>query len=77
MITYPKHRIQAHEGNVRCIDLTEDGRLMATSSDGGTVIRLWDLETEQLIGSFKRGLANVDMYSLDIRWGEDEASSKF
>lgn len=59
--------VGAHEGEIRCICMKEsvNGTLMATASDKGTLIRVFNLTSGgQLMKSFRRGSSDAWIYSI-------------
>lgn len=53
--------IKAHESKVACLSINKNGTLLATSSENGTKIRLFNLNDGELISIFKRGTKSVSM----------------
>lgn len=56
--------IKAHESRVVCIALTNDGRLFATASSKGTLIRIFNTLDGSLLQEVRRGAERADIYSL-------------
>jgi WD40 repeat protein len=63
------HVIKAHENTIAAMALNLDGRLLATASEKGTLIRLTNTETGNALAEFRRGSDKADIYSLtfDVR----------
>ncbi|KAI8607178.1 WD40-repeat-containing domain protein [Chytriomyces sp. MP71] len=56
--------IQAHKSPLSCIAFSSDGTLIATSSDKGTVIRVFSVPTGSKLFQLRRGSYNASIYSL-------------
>lgn len=56
--------IIAHDSNISRICLNMDGKLVATCSEKGTLIRLWDTETGNKIKELRRGSEIVPIHCL-------------
>ncbi|KAI3648224.1 hypothetical protein MP228_006078 [Amoeboaphelidium protococcarum] len=56
--------IQAHTSRLQNIQLSTDGNLIATTSIKGTLIRVFDITTGQLIQTFRRGTEHATIYNL-------------
>jgi len=55
------HIIKAHENALAAISLTPDGRLVATASEKGTLIRLINTESGNPLCEFRRGSSKADI----------------
>jgi WD40 repeat protein len=51
----PKSYIECHNNDIHKIRLNSEGTKFATSSELGTLIRIWDTETLNQIAEFRRG----------------------
>jgi WD40 repeat protein len=51
--------ISAHESNIANITMNNNGTLLATASDKGTLIRLFNISTKEIITELRRGAKNV------------------
>jgi WD40 repeat protein len=63
-------QIEAHNGNITVIKLSPDGSLVATASENGTLIHVYDTKTCQEVHTLRRGsnvLANVGIHDICIR----------
>ena len=56
--------IAAHEAPLACLALSADGRLLATASEKGTLIRVFDTIKARLLHEFRRGSDRAKIYSL-------------
>lgn len=56
--------INAHKGPINCLQLNSDGSLLATASNKGTLIRLYDATNGNLLQELRRGAENADIFSI-------------
>ncbi|KAG4395532.1 hypothetical protein GLYMA_20G235800v4 [Glycine max] len=56
--------IMAHDSRIACFALTHDGRLLATASSKGTLIRLFNTLDGSLLQEVRRGADRAEIYSL-------------
>ncbi|GMJ11775.1 autophagy 18a, PEROXISOME UNUSUAL POSITIONING 2 [Hibiscus trionum] len=56
--------INAHSSNITCLALTHDGRVLATASSKGTLIRVFNALDGTLIQEVRRGSDRAEIYSL-------------
>lgn len=56
--------IKAHNGEITQMALTFSGNMLATSSEKGTIIRIWDVKKCEKICEFRRGRNPTEIYSL-------------
>lgn len=58
------HIISAHTNALAAIALSSDGMRLATASERGTLIRIWNTQDGTLVKEFRRGLEVVTITSL-------------
>lgn len=56
--------ITAHNNPLSAIALNTDGTMLATASERGTLIRIWDTRNGEMVKEFRRGLEVVAITSL-------------
>lgn len=56
--------ISAHQNELACIAMNDQGSLLATASTKGTLIRLFDLHKKQLIMELRRGTDPANVYCI-------------
>lgn len=56
--------IQAHDNNIECLAINKTGTMVATSSELGTLIRIFDINTCNKIYEFRRGTQPSKISSL-------------
>ena len=56
--------IRAHESSIRCVALNQDGSMLATVSEKGTLVRVFNIDTGVKIHEFRRGNLAKEIYSL-------------
>jgi len=59
-----KRVLRAHNSDLRCLALSSDGSLLASSSVQGTLIRVFNLKTLDQIAEFRRGMDHAIVYGL-------------
>ncbi|XP_042420319.1 autophagy-related protein 18a-like [Zingiber officinale] len=64
--------IMAHDSRIACLALSQDGRLIATASSKGTLIRIFSSVDGELLQEVRRGADRAEIYSLafcsDMHW---------
>ena len=53
--------ITAHESKIACLCVNRNGTLLATASDKGTLIRIYDVKDGKLLIELRRGSKNADI----------------
>jgi WD40 repeat protein len=53
--------ITAHESKISCLCVNRNGTLLATSSDKGTLVRIFDVKDGKLLIELRRGSTNADI----------------
>ncbi|KAK3041975.1 hypothetical protein RJ639_002283 [Escallonia herrerae] len=56
--------IMAHDSRIACFALTNDGRLLATASSKGTLVRVYNTMDGSLLQEVRRGADRAEIYSL-------------
>lgn len=60
----PTMVIEAHKGEIASLALSLDGSLLATASEKGTIIRVFNVESGVKIGQFRRGTYPTKIHSM-------------
>ncbi|KAJ2931073.1 hypothetical protein H1R20_g5985, partial [Candolleomyces eurysporus] len=58
--------IQAHKSPISCLSLNSTGTLLATSSEKGTIIRVWSVPGAEKLYQFRRGTRECKIYSMNF-----------
>ncbi|KAJ3754192.1 WD40 repeat-like protein [Lentinula raphanica] len=58
--------IQAHKAPISFLSINSTGTLLATSSDKGTVIRVWSIPGAEKLYQFRRGTREAKIYSMNF-----------
>ncbi|ESK89531.1 protein-vacuolar targeting protein [Moniliophthora roreri MCA 2997] len=58
--------IQAHKAPISFLSLSSNGSLLATSSEKGTVIRVWSVPGAEKLYQFRRGTREAKIYSMNF-----------
>jgi len=56
--------IQGHDSLLGCFSLSFDGKLLATASEKGTLIRIWDTSSGEKLQELRRGADHAEIQSL-------------
>lgn len=59
-------QIEAHQTNIEALAISNDGLMVATSSEVGTLIRVFDTKTKQTKSEFRRGTTSSTIYDLSF-----------
>jgi len=62
--TKKTHYIQCHDSSMGIFALNFDGKLLATTSEKGTLIRIWDTTTGKKLQELRRGADQAEIQSL-------------
>jgi WD40 repeat protein len=63
--------INAHSSHLRAIALSPDEELLATTSDRGTLVRIWSTSSQSRLAEFRRGLEESAIFHLAFSPGGD------
>ncbi|KAG5651247.1 hypothetical protein H0H81_009319 [Sphagnurus paluster] len=69
---HPISIIAAHTTALTTLSVPTSGRLLATTSSRGTLVRVWDTLSGKLIREFRRGTDKADIYGVAFRPDERE-----
>ncbi|GLB33699.1 putative WD40 repeats containing protein [Lyophyllum shimeji] len=69
---HPVSIIAAHASALTTLSVPASGRLLATTSSRGTLVRVWDALSGKLIREFRRGTDKADIYGVAFRPDERE-----
>ncbi|KAF9247187.1 WD40-repeat-containing domain protein [Melanogaster broomeanus] len=69
---HPVSIIAAHESPLTTLSVPPSGRLLATASSRGTLVRIWDTITGKLLREFRRGSDKAEIYGVAFRPDEKE-----
>lgn len=58
--------VKAHEASISAISISQDGKLCATASDKGTLIRIFSSEKGKLMQELRRGSDKADITSISF-----------
>ncbi|XP_065853850.1 autophagy-related protein 18a-like [Euphorbia lathyris] len=56
--------VMAHDSRIACMSMTPDGRLLASASNKGTLIRIFNTLDGSLLQEVRRGAERAEIYSL-------------
>ncbi|KAK0357101.1 Phosphatidylinositol 3,5-bisphosphate-binding protein [Friedmanniomyces endolithicus] len=59
-----KRVLRAHNSSLRCLAVSDDGTLLATASEQGTLIRVYSLSNLDQVAEFRRGSDHAIIFSL-------------
>lgn len=60
------YEVQAHQHPLRIVRLRDDGKLVATASTRGTLVRVFDVVSSNLVAEFRCGAYADDVHSLEF-----------
>ncbi|KAJ8457234.1 hypothetical protein ONZ51_g11658 [Trametes cubensis] len=69
---HPVSIIAAHTTALSTLSVPPSGRLLATTSSRGTLIRIWDTTTGKLVRELRRGTDKAEIYGVAFRPDERE-----
>ena len=58
--------VSAHEGALAAVGVTGDGSQVATASEKGTLVRIFEASTGQLVHELRRGVDRAEIYALQF-----------
>ncbi|KAF7193826.1 SVP1-like protein 2 [Pseudocercospora fuligena] len=64
-----KRVLRAHNSSLRCIALSQDSTLLATTSEQGTLIRVFSIASLDQVAEFRRGMDHAVINGLDFSPG--------
>ncbi|KAL0949698.1 hypothetical protein HGRIS_009735 [Hohenbuehelia grisea] len=64
--------IDAHTSALTTLTVPPSGRLVATTSERGTLVRIWDTHSGKPVGVFRRGTDKAEIYGVAFRPDERE-----
>ncbi|KAI9831711.1 MAG: autophagy protein [Phylliscum demangeonii] len=62
----PVNVVEAHRSPLACIAMSHDGRLLATASDKGTIIRVFSVPAAEKLYQFRRGSIPSTIYHMSF-----------
>ncbi len=62
--THQTHMLRAHNGPLRNIVISCDGSMVATASDKGTIVRVFDTKSGVLLHELRRGIDQTNITSI-------------
>lgn len=63
--------IDAHNNNIQSITFSHDETLLATASEMGTNIHVFDIQSKVMLYKLRRGINNVKIYSMSISFDNE------
>ncbi|KAJ3029527.1 hypothetical protein HDV00_009552 [Rhizophlyctis rosea] len=58
------HIIQAHASTVSCLTISHSGHLLASASEKGTLVRVFEARSSRLVNELRRGVDRANIYSI-------------
>jgi WD40 repeat protein len=71
-LKHPVSIIVAHTSALTSLSIPPSGRLLATTSVKGTLVRIWDSVTGKLVRELRRGTDKAEIYGVAFRPDEQE-----
>lgn len=68
----PVSILAAHKSPLATISVPASGRLLATTSESGTLVRIWDTHSGELLRELRRGTDKAEIYGTAFRPDENE-----
>jgi WD40 repeat protein len=69
---HPVSIVAAHTSSLATLTVTTSGRLLATTSAQGTLVRVWDTQSGKCLRQLRRGVDKADIYGVAFRTDEQE-----
>ncbi|THV08671.1 hypothetical protein K435DRAFT_740954 [Dendrothele bispora CBS 962.96] len=69
---HPVSVIVAHDSALTTLSVPPSGRLLATTSSKGTLVRIWDAHSGNKVREFRRGTDKADIFGVAFRPDESE-----
>ena len=71
---HPAAIIAAHTSGLAALAVLPSGRLLATASDRGTLVRVWDAHSGKLVRELRRGSDKAEIYGIAFRPDEQDVA---
>lgn len=71
-MSHPSSVIIAHNTAITTLTALPSGRLLATTSERGTLVRVWDTHSGNLIRELRRGSDKAEIYGVAFRPDEQD-----
>ncbi|KAL9655043.1 hypothetical protein ABK040_008826 [Willaertia magna] len=59
-----EYELRAHDSSIQCISLNSNGSLLATASEKGTIVRLFQIINGEKLNEYRRGNLTNEIYSI-------------
>ena len=66
LLGYEPIVITAHESSVACMSFNNNGSLLCTASDKGTLLRIFRTDTGEIMQEVRRGTNDAEIYSISF-----------
>jgi len=60
--------VPAHQNQLSCVSLNADGTLLATSSEKGTIVRIFDTSSGKRLQEFRRGADRAEIFCITFNY---------